>query len=556
LTKLANLFWLENLMKILTASQMREVDSLTTSRYGISGLVLMENAGIGVVLEMEKHFGDLNRFPIAILCGKGNNGGDGLVVARQLIQRGISPQILLFADPAELKGDTRTNYEILEKMKVFFHTVPESRSTEERLQQLFAGLKNHIVVDGLLGTGTRLPIRGYYTAILEHLGKLDPIVSIDIPSGLDCDSLQFESHEYLAPRAELTITFTAPKPAHIFSPASDFSKQWVVLPIGSPAELLEEAGCFLNYFTASDAARTIARFRRSPSSHKGSYGHVLAIGGSLGKTGAASMMAQSALLAGAGLVTLATAAPCLPIIAAQTLEIMTKALVSTDTGALSHRAFEYGRMESILEGKDLLALGPGLGTHQETIQFVHQLLGTSKLPAILDADAINAFAGQAKHLRGENRTLVLTPHPGELGRLLGLSTQEVLRDRIQLARELATRQQVHLIVKGHRTLYAAPSGQVYVNSTGNPGMATGGSGDVLTGLLAGLLAQALQQKIPFEDTIPLGIWLHGQAGDLARKVKGEQSLIATDLMEHLPAAFCTIQEAAVSGRMSPGLKFP
>jgi NAD(P)H-hydrate epimerase len=393
-----------------------------------------------------------------------------------------------------------------------------------------------------LGTGTRLPVSGYYSALLEHLQKLEPIVSIDIPSGLDCDSLTFESRPYQAPRAELTVTFTAPKPAHIFSPAAEFSKKWLVLPIGSPPELLEEAGYFLNYFTARDAARVITRFRRSPSSHKGSYGHVLTIGGSLGKTGAASLMASSALLAGAGLVTLATSASCLPIIAGQTLEIMTEALASTDTGAVSHRAFEYGRMEQVLEGKDLLALGPGLGTHQETVQFVHQLLECSKLPAVLDADAINAFAGQSKLLAGGDRTLVLTPHPGELGRLLGISTREALVKRIQLARDVATRQQLHLVVKGDRTLYAAPSGQVYVNSTGNPGMATGGSGDVLTGLLAGLLAQALRQRIPLEEAIPLGIWLHGRAGDLAREVKGELSLIASDLLTHLPAAVCSLQD--------------
>jgi len=522
-------------MKILTASQMREVDLLSTSNFGIPGLILMENAGMGVVREMERHFGDLRGRSIAILCGKGNNGGDGFVIARQLIARGLQPRVLLFAAFEEVKGDAKANLEILQKM-----SYPITRQTdysEESLSTLFVSLRHSIIVDGLLGTGTRLPIQGPLTAILQQLRQIPQIVSIDVPSGLDCESLRFTDQKIQAPVAELTVTFTAPKPAHIFPPAADFSTKWVVIPIGSPAALLESPEFYLNYFTETDANQALRPLRRSPASHKGTYGHVLALGGSMGKTGAASLMAKSALSAGAGLVTLATAASCLPIIASQNLEIMTEPLQNTENGAISHRAFEYGRMEQVLNGKDLLAIGPGLGTHQETVQFVRELLEMSRLPVVLDADGINAFSGKPEKLPVSGRLMVLTPHPGEFSRLVNRPTTEVMENRIELARQFARDYQLHLILKGHRTLYAAPSGQVYVNSTGNPGMATGGSGDVLTGIIAGLLVQALSRSIPVEPTLALAVYLHGLAGDLAASVSGEIALVASQLMEFLPCAF-------------------
>jgi hydroxyethylthiazole kinase-like uncharacterized protein yjeF len=522
-------------MKILTASQMREVDEQTTERFGIPSMILMENAGIGVVQAIEKHFGDLHHRPIAILCGKGNNGGDGFVVARQLILRGLKPEVFLFADSTELKEDALINFEILQKSG---HSIISLYGCpEEALGSLFLRLQQHLVIDALLGTGTRLPVEGFYAIVLKYLRTVPHLVSIDVPSGLECESLLFSQRELLAPIAELTVTFTAPKPAHIFSPAAECSRKWQVVPIGSPEMLIEDPKFFLNYFTSQEAQSALKPFRRPPASHKGTYGHLLAIGGSLGKTGAASLMAQSALLSGAGLVTLATASPCLPIVASQHLEIMTEPLEATETGAISHRAFEYGRMEAVLRGKDMVALGPGLGTHRETVQFIFELLDTTSLPIVLDADGINAFHGRLERLQGKDRLLVLTPHPGEFARLMGVSTASVLENRIDLVRQFALERQLHLVLKGHRTIYATPSGQLYVNSTGNPGMATGGSGDVLTGLLAGLALQALCRQIPLEPTLALAVYLHGLAGDLAGQVRGEASLIASDLMAYLPGAF-------------------
>jgi NAD(P)H-hydrate epimerase len=523
-------------MKILTGSQMREVDLLTTQRFGIPSLLLMENAGSGVVREMERHFGSLKGERIAVLCGKGNNGGDGFVVARHLSMHGYQPQVVLFALPDELKGDARVNFEILKNMGIPIQTALEQELPGEKLGQFFNALHPTLVIDGLLGTGIRLPVSGYLARVIQQLQSLPRIVAIDIPSGLECDCLSFETKELTAPTADLTVTFTAPKPSHIFPPAANHSKRWVVIPIGTPKELLSDPRFWLNYLTELEAAQILSKFKRRPDSHKGDFGHVLAVCGSVGKTGAASMTAQSALHAGAGLVTLALPSPCLPVVAGQTLEIMTEPLEATEVGSVSTKAFDYGKIEALLKGKDVVAVGPGLGTHPETVEFVRRLLQETNLPLILDADGINAFSGKTDLLNGKDRRLILTPHPGEFARLIGVSAQNVLTDRIELAREFALKHQLHLILKGHRTVYAPPSGQLYINMTGNAGMATGGSGDVLTGMLAGLVGQSLGMCVPLEEVIPLTIYLHGLAGDLAKEAQGEQSLVASDIIKNMSKA--------------------
>ena len=253
------------------------------------------------------------------------------------------------------------------------------------------------------------------------------------------------------------------------------------------------------------------------------------------------MTAQSALHVGAGLVTLAVPLPCLPIVASQTLEIMTEALEATEVGSVSTKAFDYGRIETLLKGKDIIGLGPGLGAHPETTEFVRRLVRETRLPIVLDADGINSFVGMAEMLNGMDRILILTPHPGEFARLLGVSTQDLLADRIEWSRKFAQQQQVHLVLKGHRTLYASPSGQVYVNSSGNPGMATGGSGDVLTGMMAGLVGQGLPRKVALEESIILSVYLHGLAGDLAKEIQGDHSLVASDIMANISKAFLCLR---------------
>ncbi|MEW5977766.1 MAG: NAD(P)H-hydrate dehydratase [Acidobacteriota bacterium] len=524
-------------MKILTASQMREVDELTTTRFGVPSLVLMENAGAAVAREMERCFSGLISQRIVVLCGKGNNGGDGFVVARHLIMRGGAPQVVLFCNPSELKGDALANYQILEKMEWPVRVLSESSSSDHELQQFFEGITEAIVVDALLGTGIRLPVAGFVGKVLNVLAKHPRLVAVDVPSGLDCEKLDFVATDLLAPIAELTVTFTAPKPAHVFYPAARHSRHWVVAPIGTPEQALRDSRFWLNWVTRRDMVATRRGFQRLPDSHKGDYGHVLTVGGSVGKTGAASLMSQGALLAGAGLVTLATPSACLSTTAAFTPEVMTEPLASTELGSISAKAFDYGRVDALLSGKDVVAVGPGLGTHPDTSDFVRRLYSSCPVPLVLDADGINAFAGHADLLSGSGRIVVMTPHPGEMARVVNLDTRSLLENRIELAREFATQKSVHLVLKGHRTLYASPSGQVYANSTGNAGMATAGSGDVLTGVLAGLLAQGLAKGIGIEEIVTFAVYLHGLAGDLAAAVDGEQSLVASSMLRELPAAF-------------------
>jgi NAD(P)H-hydrate epimerase len=554
-------------MKILTASQMREVDRLTTERYGIPSLVLMENAGSGVVRALESHFPDLSKLKVAICCGKGNNGGDGFVVARHLILRRMQPFVLLFAAPEEVRGDAAANLAILQKMGVPVQVVPELEFSEESIQRLFRNVDADVVVDALLGTGTRPPVTGFMAAIIQQVRRFPRVVAIDIPSGVNCDAMDGQIDGGIAARAELTVTFTAPKPAHLFGTREGVIPHWVLVHIGSPAELVNDSRHWLNHLTEDEAALALRRLDRREDSHKGDYGHVLTFAGSVGKTGAACLTARSALLAGAGLVTLATPVPCLPVAAGQMLEVMTEPLDATDSGSVSVKAFDYGRVEALLEKKDVLAIGPGLGGHAETVEFVRRLLEETALPVVLDADGINAFVGKTELLNGQKRVLVLTPHPGEFARLLGRSTVDVQADRVSLARDFAQQHELHLVLKGHRTIYASPSGQVFVNSTGNPGMGTGGSGDVLTGILAGLLGQALlalpptnrgsngkepaeatSQFGPLEEVIALGIHLHGLAGDLAAETRGEKSLVASDIMGHLPSAFLKLEALHRAGR--------
>ncbi len=528
-------------MKILTTTQMQEVDRMTTERYGVPSLILMENAGRGVVDQMEKHFGHLEGERIVLFCGKGNNGGDGFVVARHLMMRSFQPQVFLFASPEDLKGDALVNFEILKKMAVPVTVISEEEFPGDRLGQWMERWAGAIVVDGLLGTGVRLPLTGFMARVVRQLEKLPRLVSIDVPSGLESDALSFDSKEVLAPRACLTVTFTAPKPSHIFYPGTEYCGSWVVIPIGTPEALLDQPQFWLNGFSSAEGALVLKKMKRSPESHKGSFGHVLAICGSIGKTGAAALTALSALKAGAGLVTAALPSPCLPMVASQTLEVMTEPLEATENGGVSMKAFDYGRMDRLLQGKDVLAMGPGLGTDVETVEFVHRLLRETRLPLVLDADGINAFAGKASLLSGEGRLLVLTPHPGEFSRLLGIPTKEVLAKRIELIRRFAQEHQVHLVLKGHRTLYATSSGQVYVNLSGNPGMASGGAGDVLTGLIAGLLAQRLSASVSVEELVSLAVYLHGLSGDLAREAVGEHCLVASDLLAYLPRAHARLE---------------
>lgn len=521
-------------MKILTAEQMRRLDRLTTERAGLATRAMMENAGRQVADFLLERFPDARR--PSILCGKGNNGGDALVAARYLRQRGRSPRVWLLASPSDLKGDARANYDAWLKAGGAVEAVPSSKDWDGQAAAVF---DCDVLVDGLLGTGLSGPVEGYLRQVIEQINAHRHrcrVLAVDIPSGLSSDSGEPLGDSV---EADATITFTAPKRGQVFPPNCTRVGTLAVAPIGTPEELYaDDPELFLNLIVARDFARLA--LRREPTAHKGDFGHVLLVSGSRGKTGAAALAGKAALRMGAGLVTVATPASSLPIVASLVPEIMTEPLEETETGTVSSQVLEYGRFATLVEGKSVLALGPGLTTHPETAKFVRTVLAQFDLPLVLDADALNALVGQLDVLRHRRAELVVvTPHPGEMARLLGTESAAVQRQRVEVAQKFARDYRVFVILKGHRTLVAAPEGQVWVNPTGNPGMATGGAGDVLTGLVAGVLAQELG---PAKDVLALAVFLHGLAGDLAAAVQGEQALIASDITEALPRAWSALRE--------------
>ena len=561
-------------MKIVTAAEMREIDRITSERYGVPSLTLMENAGAAVAEFTRREYPKAHTF--AVICGKGNNGGDGFVAARKLHEAGKQIKVLLLADPAELKGDAAEMYKKLPVKVVIAHNEGELKG--EAAQDVFAA---DVLVDAILGTGFKPPVSGVYEEAIFSLrlaANSRPVIAVDIPSGADADAMvprlgadsdaaaAFAAMEGWPAPAAAIVTFTAPRPAHLFD-WSLTAGPIVVADIGSPRDAIVSA-LNLRIVTAIDVIELLEP--RKPDAHKGDFGHVLVVGGSVGKAGAPAMAAMAALRAGSGLVTVAVPRSILPTVAGFMPELMTEALEETEVGTISMRALEYGRMEKLMEGKSVVAIGPGVSRHPESAEFVRSLVARCELPVVLDADGLNAFEGCASKLDGSKRTLVLTPHPGEMARLTGLPAEGIQRDRVGVARKFANERRAIVVVKGWRSLIASPSGSVAVNTTGNPGMASGGTGDILTGLTAGLLAQKgasdlspgsesdankgeltdakeLVERINKKMTVAFveaAVYMHGLAGDLARDELGEHSMTATDLLRFLPAAFRVAGERA------------
>ncbi|MBI4873259.1 MAG: NAD(P)H-hydrate dehydratase [Acidobacteria bacterium] len=507
-------------MKVLTAAQMRAADRRTIE-LGIPGLILMENAGLRVVEFLLERFAPLSDHHVAVVCGKGNNGGDGLVVARQLHTRALAGRldVVLAADPASLQGDAAANYRML-----LACGCPVAREFEHEMTQA------SIVVDALLGTGLNGPAAGEMVDWIERI-NLEfagaAVVAVDIPSGLPSDSAS-PIGDYV--HASHTVTFTAPKIAHALPPNCEACGDLLVASIGTPEELCEQDPEL--YLSLAEPKWFEHLFwPRDSAAHKGDFGHVLVAGGSRGKTGAAAMAGLAALRAGAGLVTVASAESAVPVIAAQAAELMTEALPETESGAISLRAFDYDRLARMIERMTILALGPGIGTHPDTVALARRLYAQAALPVVVDADGLNALAGMEDWSAAGPR--ILTPHPGEMARLAGLSSAQVQADRTGVAREFAVARKVTLVLKGQRTVMAFADGRVWINPTGTPAMATGGSGDILTGLIAGLAAQFPEQQ---EEAVAAAVWLHGRAGELGAAELGEKCLLATDLLDYLPEA--------------------
>jgi NAD(P)H-hydrate epimerase len=498
---------------------MREAERRTIEEVGIPSLVLMENAGRQVVAAIEAVHNDLIERNVAVLCGRGNNGGDGFVVARTLLQRGVDVSVFLIGSVTEVKGDARVNLEILGRLGLTVVEIADSQAWELHFSEIS---ECTLIVDAIFGTGLNAPISGLMeTVVADVNGSGIPVVSIDLPSGLSADS-----HEPIGDSIEagMTVTLAAPKLSLVLPPAETRAGDIVIADIGIPYDVIQSLdGPRVELLTRAAMRELITP--RAPDSHKGDYGHVLVVAGSRGKTGAAHLAATGALRSGAGLVTIATASCGAPIIAAMAAEYMTEAIDERADG------LDPDAADRVLElARDVLAIGPGLGQASSTRQFVKALVDRATMPLVIDADGLNAFSDDPDRLSGrEGRDVIITPHPGEMARLVGMSTDEVQSSRLEIARNFAAGHHVYVVLKGHRTLVATPDEKVFINPTGNAGMATGGTGDVLTGMIAAWLAQLLDA----EAACKLAVYLHGMAGDLAEADEGEVAMTAGDIAGHL-----------------------
>ena len=525
-------------MKVLTAQQINQVDQLTSEQYGIPSSLLMENAGRHLYNTLEKYFDDLDACHIAIICGKGNNGGDGIVLARQLVQHSIDPEVYLLGKAADVSGDAGINLNAYLKSGETVIEVTDS-SEWERISERFSGYD--IIVDALLGTGISKPLSGLYSEVVSTINQSNAFVlSVDIPSGMFSDSL---TGDVQTVQAKVTVTFTAPKIAHILNEDQDAIGELHVVPIGSPPQLLENPEYHLNLITRQQISSHLPS--QEIRSHKGHFGHVVIVSGSRGKSGAAVLSGTAALRTGSGLITICTPEVIQDVVASFQAELMTEGLPSTPQGAFAFNAAD--RLLELLQDKDAAGIGPGLGREKETVEFVHAVVSKATVPLLLDADALNAFENATDKLRNDHdQPLILTPHPGEFARLMGLPTKEILPRKVELARQFAQEKGVWVVLKSFRTLIAEPAGQVFVCPLGNPGMATAGMGDVLTGAITSLLgvfsARGMTAPNEISQAVVVAVYLHSLAGDLAVLEVGPQALTAGDVTAHIGQAYQELAE--------------
>ena len=544
---------------------MREIDRLTVENYQTTSLLLMESASAACLEAIRARFnGELAGKRARVLCGKGNNGGDGAALARGLCRAGVQCEVVLFGKFAETTGDAHTNFESVQRLASFeagSAEAPapltfiecESVSAWERLAK--PRRTYDVIVDALFGTGLTRPLEGVFLKVIEHLSLLQQardragdshplVLSIDIPSGLNADK-----SDPIGPavRADVTVTFTAAKPANVLPPASHYGGELIVADIGSPASLIAATKPSLFLVEADDVKQWLTATRYTPESYKNTHGHVLIAAGSRGYSGAAALCGNAAMRSGAGLVTVATPNSAQPLVATRAMpEVMTTALAETDRGAVSDEAADH--FLTLAEKATVLAVGPGLTSDDErTRRFVRQIVERRSRPCVIDADGLNCLAPWPPELRGsevelrgsEAQPLILTPHPGEMLRLIGAGQREALEDRVSVAREFATQHGVILVLKGSRPLVASPDGRVFINPTGNPGLGTAGSGDTLTGLIAGFMAQAYGTLRDNADALAAtlaALYVGGLAGDLAARKLGTRTMVASDIREHFSDA--------------------
>lgn len=517
-------------MRVLTAAQMREADRRTVEDVGLPSIVLMENAGRQVVAAIERAFEDAPVLRFAVLCGRGQNGGDGFVVARCLHERGRDVTVYLVGREVDVRGDARINLRVLSHLSIEVVEVADATAWELHAPEVLGA---DIVVDAILGTGLAGPVTGLVASIVDDLNASGtPVVSVDLPSGLDASSASVTGP---AIQATLTVALGAPKLPLVLPPAEEHAGTVYLADIGIPRAVIAGLGGErVELITRERVRRHVSP--RPAESQKGDYGRVLIVAGSQGRTGAAWLAAMGALRSGAGLVTVATPRSCQAILAALGAEYMTLGLEDTADGHI-----DFGAVDTVSDvDADVIVMGPGLGRSPSTMAFVQAVVDQAGVPVILDADALSAWAGDLDRLRGrEDAPLVITPHPGEMARLVGLPIEEVQQRRLELARDVASARHVHVVLKGYRTVVASPDGHIGLNTTGNPGMATGGTGDVLAGMIGAWCAQLLDAGAACH----LAVHLHGLAGDLAAADEGDVAMIAGDVVERLGDALLEVTAA-------------
>ncbi len=504
-------------MKLLTAQQMRELDRLTIEEYGIPGIVLMENAGIASFEAAMEMLEDIDDPIILVLCGPGNNGGDGYVVARHLYNSGASVHIAHIGDLDSVKGDARTNMLIASKMGIAIHEKP----SEEHLWTMIND--SDLVVDALLGTGTSGPARSEISDVISMVNSsCIPVLALDIPSGIDVDRGQLPGESILA---DVTITFGLPKVGMVTYPAAHRVGKLIVAEISIPSSAVDKSNCAAHLITQDRAAIGIPD--RSADSHKGTFGHLAVAAGSIGMSGAVTLSAFGGLRIGTGLVTMLVPESINPIVEIKVTEAMSIPIAEGSKGKFGLKSRDKVLQE--IGKRDALVLGPGIGRDDDTVLFVRELLESVECPVVLDADALYAVSKDLSLLKKAKNDIVLTPHPGEMAMLLGTATSEVQSNRLEVAIKFALDYGVTLVLKGAGTVVASPNGTAYINPTGCSGMASGGVGDVLSGMIGGLLAQ----DVGVDLAAVTGVYLHGLAGELASDKLGEAAMLASDLVDHI-----------------------
>ncbi len=573
------------MIKVLSAEEMREVDRLTTEKYGIPSILLMENAAHAVAdVIKEKLGGSVRGKSFLILCGKGNNGGDGAALARILAMQGASIDLILFGNLDDTKGDAKTNIEICSKLSkmeaeivettfkdiykdselfgnggfIEFNNVNSRADFDELLYDEFKQDWD-IVIDSIFGTGLTRPIEGWLANVVHHINLLNDtqknyfhfkrvVISIDIPSGLNSDNLQTIGKNF---QSDLTVTFTAPKLANILPPASNFNGELHIANIGSPQELIDDCPSRTFLAEKQDAKDWLYQTRFSDDSYKNKRGNALLIVGSKNYTGAAVLVGNAAIVTGCGLVTVATSGSAQSSVSARVLpEVITQSLDDTEDGIISEKAFE--KIEKLSEKADVVGIGSGLGvqssenkdqrskTEDHKSNLVKKVVENRKTPVVIDANGLNSLS--PFELEGSDELpLILTPHEGEFLRLLGTDDNDKIKDRVQAVRDFAEKHKVILVLKGERTLIAEPNGKVVINPTGNSGLGKAGNGDNLTGIIAGFIAQAVQEKVNIFETVVAAVYIAGLSGDIAERKFGKRTMLASDVRECLKEAFEEIE---------------